>query len=230
MNIDLANDLWNNLKEKNFVKNFIKELSNYLKNSESDNAWNNLLTDDLEIGDKKIISKYRNEMLIERANILQNYASKTKNKGEMYYIYNVNSDEKDKYNLCICEPNKSNQVITKLKEELPKGATLGGVLRKNDGDFKLDFEGTKSVGLEINKMINEKIKEQDKYLDSKRVEGHIYEVDEKSSGRVWLYDLNNELGKGAEGIEEIDFPKNLYEVAKKGDKFIYKNGEYQKYE
>ena len=79
-------------------------------------------------------------------------------------------------------------------------------------------------------MIKKKIKEQDQYLDRKRIDGHIYEADEKYSGRIWLYDLNNKVGGGIEEIEEIEFPKNLYETAEKGDKFIYLNGEYQKYE
>jgi len=78
-------------------------------------------------------------------------------------------------------------------------------------------------------MIKEKIEEQMEYLESKRVEGHIYEVGEKGSGRIWLYDLNNTVGGGIEGIEEVKFLEELYQDAQEGDKFIFKNGEYQKY-
>ena len=238
MNLDLVNNLWNDLKENQFVQNFIKELSNYLEKnlthnteiSRVDNTWNNLLADNLEIGNKKIISKYKDEMLIERTNILQNYALKTKDKGEMYYIYNINANEKNEYNLCICEPSKSNKVITKKIEDLPDGTRLGSVLRKQGEDFILENEDTQTIENQINNMIKKKIKEQDQYLDRKRIDGHIYEVDEKYSGRIWLYDLNNKAGGSIEGIEEIEFPKNLYETAKKGDKFIYQNGEYKKYE
>ena len=238
MNLDLVNNLWNDLKENQFVQNFIKELSNHLEKnlthnteiSGVDNIWNNLLADNLEIGDKKIISKYKDEMLIERTNILQNYALETKNKGEMYYIYDIDTDEKNTYNLCICEPNKSHEVITKKIEDLPESTSLGSVLRKQGEDFILGKEDTEVIENQINNMIKEKIREQDQYLDSKRIEEHIYEVDEKYSGRIWLYDLSNKVGEGIEGIEEIEFPKNLYETAKKGDKFIYRNGEYQKYE
>ncbi len=238
MNLDLVNNLWNDLKENQFVQNFIKELSNHLEKnlthnteiSGVDNIWNNLLADNLEIGDKKIISKYKDEMLMERANILQNHALKTKNKGEMYYIYDIDTDEKNTYNLCICEPNKSHEVITKKIEDLPESTSLGSVLRKQGEDFILGKEDTEVIENQINNMIKEKIREQDQYLDSKRIEEHIYEVDEKYSGRIWLYDLSNKVGEGIEGIEEIEFPKNLYETAKKGDKFIYRNGEYQKYE
>ena len=235
MNLDIVNDLFNNLKENKFVQNFIKELSNYLEENLvnsmektiTDNTWNNLLADNLEIDNKKIISKYRDKMLLERTNILQNYASKTKDKGEMYYIY---SKGKNEYNLCICEPSKSNKVITQKIEDLPEGTSLGSVLRKQGEDFVLEKEDTRVIRNQINNMIKEKIKEQDQYLNSKRIEGHIYEADEKYSGRIWLYDLNNKEGGSIEGIEETEFPKDLYKSAKKGDKFIYRNGEYQKYE
>lgn len=238
MNLDLENDLFNNLKEKQFMQNFIKELSNYLEKnlthnteiSGVDNTWNNLLADNLEIGNRKIISKYKDEMLLERTNILQNYALKTKDKGEMYYIYDIDTNGKNTYNLCICEPSKSHKVITKKIEDLPEDARLGSVLRKKEEEFVLEKEDTMVIENQINSMIKEKIKKQDQYLDSKRIEGHIYEADEKYLGRIWLYDLNNKVDGGIEGIEEIEFPQNLYETAKKGDKFIYQNGEYKKYE
>ncbi len=237
MKLDLVNDLFNNIKENKFVPNFIKELSDYLEKnlkpnseiSDKSNTWNNLLSDNLEINDKKIISKYKNEMLLERTNILQNYASKTKDKGEMYYIYDINTNNKDEYNLCICELSKSNNVITKKIEDLPEGVCLGSVLRKQGEKFILEKEDTSVIENQINDMIKGKIKKQDQYLESKRIDGHIYEVNEKYSGRIWLYDLNNKENGSIEGIEEIEFPKDLYETAKKGDRFVYQNGEYQKY-
>ncbi len=236
MNLDIVNDLFNNLKENKFVQNFMKELSNYLEKNVINNAENfsmnnyenNLLVDNLEINNKKIISKYKNEMLLERANILQDYASKTKEKGEMYYIYNKNSNNPNAYNLYVCDPSKSHEVITKNIEELPQGVHLGNVLRKHGKNFILEKQDTQLVENQINKMIKEKMLEQDQYLDSKRIDGHIYRVEEKDSGRIWLYDLNNKVGGGREEIEEIEFPQDLYETAKEGDTFIYKDGTYQK--
>lgn len=237
MDLDLVNDLSNNLsKENDFVQNFIKELSSFFKNNgtnnteniSEDSAWNNLISNDLELYNKKIISKYKDEMLIERSNILQNYAKNTKKEGEMYYIYNTSTNDNKSYNLCVYSNDRSNGIITKKVEELPQGATLGSVLRKQKENFVLDIEGTKNVGKEINNMIKEKIEEQEKYLESKRIEGHHYEVGEKNSGRIWLYDLNNKVNGGIEGFEEIDFPENLYEIAKSGERFIYQNGEYKK--
>lgn len=230
MNLDLVNNLFNNLKESKFVHNFMNELSNYLENNSKSNFtnYNNSLTsDDLTLFGNKIISKFKDEMLIERSNILQSYAENTKEAGEMYYIYDAN--ERNLYNLCICKEDKSHEVITKSKEELPEGVNLGSVLRKQGEDFILDIEATKSIEEEINMMIQEKIEEQNEYLESKRIEGHIYEVGEKYSGRIWLYDTSKVEGGGMEGIEEIEFPKDLYENAKEGDSFVYEDGEYRKY-
>lgn len=236
MNLDLVNNLFNNLKENKFVQDFIEEMSNYLENNitnnskvQSNNKYNNLISDDLTICGNKIITKFRDEMLTERNNILQNYADNTKEAGEMYYIYNQSENAKDSYNLCICEPEKSHEVITKSIEELPEGIDLGSVLRKKGDNFILDAEATKAVGEEINEMLQKKIEEQNQYLESKRIEGHIYEVGEKYSDRIWLYDLNNNINDGIEGMEEIKFSKDLYETAEEGDLFIYKNGKYQKY-
>lgn len=237
MNLDLVNDIFNNLKENKFVQNFINELSNYLKNNienndkihNADDKYNSLnLDEDLTLYDEKIIVKFRDKMLKERANILQNYAKDTKEKGEMLYIYESSANQKKSYNLSYCNIDKSHEVLTKLVEELPIGSSLGSVLRKQGENFILDIEDTKEVSKKINSMIKEKIKEQNQYLESKRIDGHVYEVGEKYSGRIWLYDLNNVSGGGIEGIEEIEFPKDLYETAKEGDLFVYENGEYKK--
>lgn len=232
MSLDLENNLFERLKGSQFVQSFIKELSNYLENNktgnskilDSDYKWNNLISDDLSLYNKKVITKYRDKMLIQRRNILQSYAENLKESGEMYYIYNTSSNEINSYNLCSCNTKKNHEVITKQVKELPKGTELGSVLIKQGEKFIMDAEATKAVGKQINMMIQEKIKEQSKYLDNKRIEGHIYEVGEKYSERIWLYDLEN---TSKEGIEEINFPKDLYETAKEGDLFVFKNGEYQ---
>ena len=229
MKLDMVNDLFNNLKENSFVQSFMKELSNYLENSITNN--NKISKDDFNFNTlhgEKVIVRYNDKMLIQRAEILQKYSENTKEKGEMYYIYDINSNDSNCFNLCICEPGKSHEVITKQKEELPVGSALGSVLRKQDIGFVLDYEGTKCVGREINTMIKEKIEEQHKYLASKRIEGHTYEVGEKYDGRIWLYDKDNVTNGAIEGMEEIEFPKELYHDAKEGDLFIYQNGEYKK--
>ena len=227
MSLDLVTNIFNSLKENKFVQNFVNELSNYLENNSNMLSNNptffNLLSDDLTIYNNKIISKYKNEMLIERNNILQNHAENTKEKGDMFYIYNIN--ENNSYILSNCSSH-SNEVITSASEDLPKDSKLGNVLRKQGKNFELDLESTQVVRDEINDMIKEKINEQNEYLDSLRIDGHTYEVNEKYSGRIWLYDLDNNVNAGLEGIEEVNFPINLYETAKAGDLFIYENEEY----
>lgn len=224
MNLDFVNNLFNNLKENKVAIDFMNELSDYLEN----NGWNNLLADDLTINDTKIISKYKDNMLKERANILQDYAENTKEAGEMYYIYNVSENEKNSYN--ISKTDKSHKILTLSIDELPKGTQLGSVLRKQGDKFILDANATRIVGKRINEMIEEQIKKQNQFLKDKRIDGHMYEVEEKDNGRIWLYDLNNIEGGGIEEFEEIEFPKDLYQMSKKGDKFLYKDGGYQKVE
>mgnify|MGYP005795532483 FL=1 len=224
MSLDLVNELFHNLKENKFVQNFIQELSNYLKNHlgninnsnipKSDFEWNNLLSDDLTLYNSKITTKFRDKMLLNRRNILEEYALSTKEKGEMFYIYNNNVDDRNSCLLTNCSPGKSHEIITKNIEQLPIGSSLGSVLRKQGDNFVLDTETTKMVGKEINSMIKQQIEEQKKYFDSVRIDGHTYEVGEKSSGRIWLYDLDGTIGGKTEGIKEIDLPQDLYEKAK----------------
>lgn len=227
MNLDLINNLFNNLKENKFVQDFIKELSNYLETSLTNNEWNDLFSDDLTLYNNKITTKFRNEMLAERAIILQKYAENTKEAGEMYYIYNKN--ESNSYNLCNCEINKSHEVIIETTEKLPEGTNLGSVLRKIDDKFILDIDATKIINEKINNMIKEKIEEQNNYLSSKRIDGHIYEVGEKYSDTILLYDLNSTVDGGSEGFEEIEFTKTLLVSLTEGDKVRYENGEYNVY-
>ena len=165
-------------------------------------------------------------MLIERSNILNNYAKETMDKGEMYYIYSKNSKMEDGYNLCICEEEKSHIVIEKSIENLPNEATIGSVLRKNETSYILDEEATNKIAEEINNMKDRLLNEQKEFLESKRVEGHVYEMSENDGDRAWLFDITIDSN---EGIEEIDFPIELLNISKEGDLFIYKNGEYMPY-
>ena len=138
MNLDIINDLFNNLKENNFVQNFMKELSTYLENSitnsnkisNADFNFNDIHLGDLTLYGEKVIVRYRDKMLSQRAEILQKYSEDTKEKGEMYYIYDINSNDSKSFNLCICEPEKSHEVITKTKEELPEGVMVRKCIKK----------------------------------------------------------------------------------------------------
>jgi len=230
LNLDLINNIFNDVKNNKFVQDFIKELQNYLENSISKSNYANTRKEDISLlnpiyNENKIIAKYRDKMYIERSNILNNYAKQTSDKGEMYYIYSKNSRLEDGYNLCICEEGKSHVVIEESKSKLPSGAEIGSVLRKADEGYVLDNEATKDIEEEICKMMDTLLDEQTEFLESNRLEGHIYEMSENGGDRAWLFDITNNSN---EGVEEIDFPEELLKNTKEGDKFIYKNGEYVK--
>ena len=176
--------------------------------------------------ENKITTKYRDKMLIERSNILNNYAKEALDKGEMYYIYNKNSKMENGYNLCICEEGKSHTVIEESIENLPNEATIGSVLRKIGNSYILDEEATNKINEEINDMKDRLLDEQTEFLKSKRVEGHVYEMSENDGDRAWLFDITIDSN---EAVEEINFPIELLDNSKEGDLFIYKNGEYIPY-
>lgn len=229
MNLDLINNIVNDVKNNKFVQNFIKELQSYLESSISN--YENIEKEDISLVNPthngiKITAKYRDKMLVERSHILNNYAKQTLDKGQMYYIYNKNSKLENGYNLCICEEGKSYAIMEETKDILPNGATIGSVLRKSGNSYILDEKATKEIEEEINNMKDELVKEQTEFLESKRVEGHVYEMSENVGDSVWLFDVTNGSN---EGIEEIEFPKELLKDKKEGDFFVYKNGEYQNY-
>lgn len=233
MNLYLVNNIINEPKSNKFTQNFIKELQSYLE-SISKNDSTNLKREDMQLINSthkgnKIIAKYRDKMYLERSEILNNYAKQTLEKGEMYYIYSKNSKIENGYNLCICEEGKSHTIIEATENELPKGAKQGSVLRRVNNNYVLDIEATEKISQEIEKMKDALLEEQKNFLNSKRIEGHIYEVSENCNDRVWLFDVTDNNMSVKEGVEEIDFPIELLKEAKEGDLFIYKNGEYQRY-
>lgn len=226
MNLDLFNDLVNDVKNSSEIQNLIKEVKKYLEN----NIIKNDIKEEIPLvnptyDSEKIITKFRDEMLIKRADILNNYAKNTQNKGEMYYIYSKNSESENRYNICICAEDKSHIVSEKSQEELPYGARIGSILRKNNDRFIIDEKATKTISEKLDSMKSQLLEEQNEFLESKRIEGHIYEMSENSGDRAWLFDLT--IGSD-EGVEEIDFPLELLNESKEGDLFVYKNGEYIK--
>ena len=93
----------------------------------------------------------------------------------------------------------------------------------------LSNEATEEISQEIYNMKCEILEEQNQFLESKRIEGHIYEMGENDGDRAWLYDVTNGNSNGIEGVEEIDFSKELLKDGIEGDLFIYENGKYQKH-
>ncbi len=217
MKLDLINGIANNTK---FVQDFIKELQDYLERKEDISLINSTHKEN------KIITEFRDKMYIERSKILNDYAKQTIDKGQMYYIYDKNSKLEYVYNLCICEDEKSHTIIEANRNILPNDAKMGSILRKLKDSYTLDNEATKDISEKIEKMKDELLEKQTEFLNSKRIEDHIYEVSENGKDRIWLFDITS---NSDEALEEIDFPKELLQNAKVGDLFIYKNGEYKQY-
>lgn len=224
MNLDLVNNIFNDVRNNKFVQNFINELQNHIEKDTLNNTNKKIEGESI-----MITAKYRDKMNTEKAHILNNYAQLTSDKGQMFYIYDKNSKMEEGYNLCICEEGKSHDIIELSKVDLPDGATIGSVLRKADNRFVIDEEATQDISQEIYKMKVKLLNEQAEFLDSKRIEGHIYEMSDNDGETAWLFDITNGDNDAIEGIEEIDFPKELLIDGKEGALFIYQNGEYKKY-
>ena len=209
-------------KNREEVSKFIKELSDYL---ESDNGRQVSILDRVQ-NSEKITVLYRDKMNIERNKILNNYVKENQDKGDLYYIYNKVQDT-DNYLLSICEENKSNIVIELNEDELPKGISLDTVLRKENGKYIVDTRSTFIIRKQIEEMVRKLLNEQEKYLQSNRLEGHVYEVEEVESDRVWLYDITKDAVNGMEAFEEIEVPLELINKVTEGTKVIYQNGRYE---
>ena len=103
---------------------------------------------------EKIITKYRDKFLVERNNILIEYAEKTKEQGTMYFIYDKNTKNDLIYNATICEKGKSHQIIQLNKNELPKEAEINTVLRKSQNGYDSDKTATEKIKNELDELLN----------------------------------------------------------------------------
>ena len=166
----------------------------------------------------KLTTKFRDKMNIEKMRILNDNAKQTIIKGIMYYIYSQNSEN---YNLYICEEGKSHKIINSSQSELPDGATIGSILRKQNGVYILDNEATEIISKQLIQILEQLLEEQHLELNRYRIEGHKYEVVECLGDTVCLTDITINDG---ECFEEVDF--QIKEVESEAV-FKYVNGKYQ---
>lgn len=209
-------------KNREDISEFVKELADYLEKNDGREI---SILEQVQ-NNQKVTVMYRDKMLIERSNILNNYAKENQDKGTMYYIYNKDS-EKDIYHLCICEEDKSSIVVEVKKEQLPQGGGIDTILRQENGKYIIDTRATFVVRKQMEEMINDLLNEQEKYLQSNRFEGHVYEVGEVEDDRVWLYDITKNSVNGIESFEEINFPVELLNKVTESTTVIYRNGTYE---
>lgn len=213
MNLDIFENLIDKVKSNEFIQNFTKELEKSIENS----MQKSLL--DKFVNENKIISEYKDKMLIARNEILQKQAQKNSENGEIYYIYDKKGSE---YFATICEKNRSNEIIKIPENDVKSNIKIDSVLRKENGKFELDEETTEVVKNEMKEKFDEILEEQNKVMESRRIDGHTYEFVESSKDSVWLIDNDSNNG---DVFEEIS--QDIFKNAQEGDLFEYIDGEYK---
>ena len=208
MNLDIFENLIDKVKENEFIQNFTKELEKNIENSMQKSMLEKF------VSDNKIISEYKDKMLINRNMILQEL-----NNNEMYYIYDKKGSD---YLATICEKGKSHEIIRIPERDVKSNVKIDSVLRKTNDKFELDEETTRLIKNKMEEMFKKILEEQNKMMESRRIDGHIYEYVEGSKNSVWLID--NNLNNG-EVFEEIQ--QEVFKDAQEGDLFEYINGEYK---
>lgn len=208
MNLDIFENLIDKVKENEFIQNFTKELEKNMENSMQKSMLEKF------VSDNKIISEYKDKMLINRNMILQEL-----NNNEMYYIYDKKGSD---YLATICEKGKSHEIIRIPERDVKSNVKIDSVLRKINDKFELDEETTRLVKNKMEEMFKKILEEQNEMMESRRIDGHIYEYVEGSKNSVWLID--NNLNNG-EVFEEIQ--QEVFKDAQERDLFEYINGEYK---
>lgn len=206
-------------KLTNGVTEFIGELTEALQKE-------GIIGKDVDIvtqiaSSNKLSMASENELNKARTEILKEYANATEERGSLYFVYNKVKGE-DNYR--VWEFNGNN--ITKKevnKNELPKDVTVNSAMRVDNNEFVLDVEATKSISEKIRNRANIIIENQNKKIEDYKKEGHIYLVTEDINGRVFLWDSTE---KPKYEIEDVNFPEDLKNIAKEGNRFRYQNGTY----
>lgn len=227
MDLNFFNKLNDATKDNNGIQGLIEDLGEFLENKfagnkELERKGISLIQEMQEQG--KVTTTYRDKMLVERSNILNEYAKGTSDKGTMYFVYSKNSAKANVYNLCICEDGMSNKVISVEESELPNGAGVDSVLRLENGKYVLDEKATEHIFNEMHTMVQKLLEEQTLELSRKRVEGNIYEIVEISGDTAWLMNTTKNDG---DCFEEISISKDVLDGLNAGDLIQYVNGEYK---
>ena len=216
------------------LNNVIEKVVDFTKKNDLISSFMNELKIELEKGersykkmndDSKLITEFRDKLSIQRLNILNEYAKEHENEGELFYVYGVNSKDQNIYNLCSCNEGESHNIIEVNKNDISTNASVGSILKRDNNYYEIDEEATREITDKLEELHNNIVQEQEEYLKSKRIEGHEYEVSEKSDDRVWLFDITE---NGDEAIEEINISADLLNELNEGDIVKFINNEYLK--
>lgn len=88
MNLDIFNNLLNKSKENNVIQNFIKEISEMIDSSTQKSK----SLEERVLDGRKLTTKYRDEIKVQRHEIINNYSKENSEQGELYYVYSKRSD------------------------------------------------------------------------------------------------------------------------------------------
>ena len=222
MDLNLSKDLFNREAIRKIVNEFVDELNKILFKD----VGKTQISLDESKKDTKLITQFRDKMYIEQNNILNKYAKETAEMGKMYYIYSFNSKSDNVVNVCICKEEKNNTVLEVPIEELPSNAKKGSVLRKKDNQYVIDEEATKKILEYIQELENKILEEQNEFLNSVKIDGHVYEVSDIGEDRIFLFDAT-ENAQYTDEIEDINVPIELLKNVKIGDLLKYQNKCYE---
>lgn len=226
MALDFFDKLKENLSKNEILSNISDGINEFI--TDVADRLNDKNSEEIDIV-SKIISNRKTSIASEtsiiqaRDEILANYAQNTKEKGDLFFVFNKVKGT-DEYRIIQMGEN-TNKTITVEKSKLPNDTKLNYVMRLENGKYTLDTEGTNEIINKIYKKAEEILNRQDEKLDEYRKEGHVYVVSEDINNRIFLWDTTD---KPDFEIEEVNFPTELLSEAKEGNKFIYKNGKYEK--
>lgn len=224
MNLNFFNNLEknNNIEKNSFdkIQDFIEDLSKSLLEP----------SEDIDIV-SKIISSHKvtlateNSIYLVREQAIKNYAAQTTNLSPLYYVYNKVKNT-DRYRVLKIE-NETDSMLEVEKSALPQDASINSAMRQDNSTFVLDKTATESINSSIEDEASKLIEKQNEKINSYKKDGHIYLVTEDINGRIFLYDTTS---KPKFEIEEVNFPKELLNLATEGRKFVYKDGTYKLFE
>jgi len=155
-------------------------------------------------------------MKLERNNILLALGKEE----TLYFVYGKNSRKDDVYNACVCEEEEIYKVVQIEESKLPEGTGIDSVLKVENDEFVLDKNATEAVREKMAKIEERLLEEQERELQQRRVDGHLYEVVEKTGETVWLMDVTINDGECFEEVETL-------EDIELGKVYKFVNGEYQ---
>lgn len=229
MNLDVVNDVFNNLKENNFVQNFIKDLSKYLEsklnyeNQEIPIIEDILSKNNLTTGNKNSIRGSLNNIILSYAKNDVIYFIKDNKK--TYWSNNKKCYNNDIYVILKAE-NENIEELEVNKKDMPKDVKVNDVLRFENNNYVIDNISTKELKEEIINNAKKILEKQNINLENYRKDGHLYLVTEELENNRFLKDLTD---KSKTEFEETSISKDLLSKAVEGTVLKFINGKYEYY-